>query len=48
MTCEDCAPLKSKVIRLLAYLSSFLIMCKDCCHPKRHCECGVKDETPTK
>lgn len=31
--------LKSRVIRLLAYLSSFTLMCEKCCYPKSVCQC---------
>ena len=42
---ETNSELKSKVIRLLAYLSAFIVMCEKCCFPKKVCQCGEKDET---
>ena len=31
--------LKSKVLRLLAYLTTFTKMCEKCCYPKNVCQC---------
>ncbi len=40
MECENCKSLKSKVLRLLAYLSSvFIDMCPECCYTKKTCQC---------
>lgn len=47
MACEECSELKSKVLRLLAYLTAFTTMCEKCCYPKTVCQCRKekKDES---
>lgn len=39
MSCDECSEFKSKVLRLLAYLTSFICMCEKCCYPKKVCQC---------
>lgn len=43
----DNQELKSKVLRLLAYLTAFTKMCEKCCYPKTVCQCRKekKDES---